>query len=159
MPLFKRHGVSLSQFVRGIVKALTDGQQAIPHAREEHLECHMKRETGEDGQEVYKPKTVTVEISEGHRITVPTYTLAQVNTIGISSAKITCSARIVGMEMAEQSGEMNCGECHAVFNVHPSLGSKNSFEMVIEFEQREPSESESRLIESLDSMVVEPVGD
>ena len=56
MPLFKSRGVSLSSLVRGIVKALTDGQQAIPHAREEFLECHMTKETGADGVEVYKPK-------------------------------------------------------------------------------------------------------
>ena len=154
MALFKRKGVYLSQLVQGIVKALTDGQQAIPHAREEFLRCHME-EIEHDGQTLFKPKTITVEVAEGRRVTVPTYTLAQVNTIGISSARIKCSARIVDMETAEKGGSMTCGDGHAVFTVHPSAGGRSSFEMIIEFQQREPSESESRLIESLDSVVVE----
>ena len=158
MPLFKRRGVTLSQFVRGVVKGLTDGQQAIPHAREELLQCHME-EIEEDGETIYRPKTITIEISEGRRITVPTYTLSQVNCIGISAAKIRCAARIVDMQTAEKCESMTCGDHHAIFEVHPSQGGRNSFEMLIEFQQREPSESESRLIESLDSMVVESVTD
>ena len=158
MGLFKTRGVTLSQLVRGVVKALCDGQQAIPHAREEFLHCHM--DTVEvDGETLYRPKTITVEIAEGRRVTVPTYSLSQVNTVGISAAKITCSARIVDMETAEECGSMACGDEHAVFEVHPSQGGKNSFEMTIEFQQREPSESEARLVESLDSMVVESVTD
>ena len=156
MPIFRKRGVSLSQFVRGTVKGLTDGQQAIPHAREEFLECHM--ETVEvDGEHLYRPKTITIELLEGRRITVPTYTLAQVNTIGIDSASVTCSARIVDLKQAEKCGEMTCGEHHAVFEVMPSSGGKNSFEMTINFQQRDPSESEARLIESLNSLVEESI--
>ena len=159
MKVFKDKGVSLSQLVRGLVKSLTDGQQAIPHAREEHLECHMETVTDTDGNKIYKPKIFSVELSNNRSITVPTYTLHQTNTIGISSAKIKCNARILDIETAKKSGEMNCGESHAIFSVHPGLQGKSSFEIEIEFEQREPSESESRLIESLDSMVVESVED
>ena len=147
--------MSLSALVRGVVKALCDAQQAIPHAREEHLHCHMEQE--ENGS--YTPKTITVNVDDDRRVVVPTYTLSSVNTIGIESATIKCSARIVDMTTAEKCGEMTCGENHAVFEVHPSQGGKSSFEMEIKFQQREPSESESRLVESLDSMVVESVED
>ena len=153
--MFKRNGVSLSQFVHGIVKALTDGQQAIPHAREEHLEHHMEKVTDDDDNTVYKPKTITIQLDENRRMTVPTYTLAQVNTIGISGAKIKCNARIVDLEQAEMCSEMTCGERHAVFTVLPGMSGKHSFEMEIDFQQRKPSESESRLMEGLDSVVSE----
>ncbi len=162
MTIFKHRGVNLEEFVRGIVKALTGGQQAIPQAREEFLHCHME-EVERDGETVHKPKTFTVQVADNpaRYVTVPTYTMSQVNTIGISSAKIRCSARIVDMETETKNGHvaghMSCGDRHAVFNVHPSQGSKNSFEMELEFHQREPSESESRLIESLDSVVFETV--
>ena len=156
MGFFKKKGVSLSQFVRGMVKGLTDGQQAIPHAREEQLNCHMEK-SEEDGVSVFRPKMITVELSEGRRIQVPSYTFSQVNTIGIAGAKIKCSARIVDIETAPECGSMTCGKHHAVFTVTPSCDGKETFEMEIEFSQRDPSESESRLIESLDSMVVESV--
>ena len=42
-----------------------------------------------------------------------------------------------------------------MFTVFLGLGNKHSFEMEIEFLQREPSESESRIIEGLDSVVGE----
>ena len=156
MPLFKRRGVTLSELVRGVVKALTDGQQAIPHAREEHLNQHMEEIT-EDGKTIYKPKTITVEVDQNRRVTVPTYNLAQTNTIGIDSARIKCSARIVDIENAQKCGTMACGDRYAVFKVFPGLQGKNSFEMEINFQQKEPSEAESRLIEALDSVVVESV--
>ena len=158
MTIFKKQGISLSQFVRGLVKALTDGQQAIPHAREEFFNHHMDV-VGEEGQTRYKPKMLTVEISEGRYVTIPTYTLSHVNTIGITAAKIVCSARIVDMQTVEECGDMACGDKHVSFEVHPMRNGRNSFEMTLEFQQREPSESESRLIESLDSMVVESAED
>lgn len=158
MPLFKKHGVSLSEFVRGIVKALTDAQQAIPYAREEHLNQHME-ENIKSGEIFYTPKTIKVDVGENRRIEVPTYNLSQTNTIGIDSACIRCTARIIDMETVQKSGDMSCGEQYAVFSVSPGLQGKNSFEMEIKFQQREPSESESRLIEALDSVVVESVGD
>ena len=155
MAFFKKSGVSLSQFVRGIVKALTDGQQAIPHSREEQLNCHMEKTVAEDGSEIFKPKMISVLLEDGRMIRVPRYTLAQVNTIGIHSARVRCSARIVDMERASDCGSMTCGEHHAIFTVNPTLDGKASFEIEIEFQQREPSESESRMMESLDSLVVE----
>ena len=63
------------------------------------------------------------------------------------------------MQTAETCGEMTCGDHHAIFTVNPSQDGKKSFEIEIDFQQREPSESEARLIESLDSVVVESVGD
>ena len=159
MSLFKRRGVSLSQFVRGMVKSLTDGQQAIPHAREEFLKCHMEQSEDDDGI-LYKPKLVTVAIDEHRRINLPTYTLAQVNCIGISSATVRCSARIVDMKESESCGEMNCGEHHAVFDVQPAgSGARNCFELTINFEQRDAPESEARLINALETLIEETIKD
>ena len=107
---------------------------------------------GEDGVETYTPKMITIKLSKDRFIQVPTYTMAQVNTIGISAARVKCAARIVDMEMGEKCGSMSCGEHHAVFTVNPTLEGKAGFEMEIEFSQRDPSESESRLMESLDSL-------
>ena len=84
--------------MRGIVKALCDGQQAMPQARREHLEHHMV--LGDDG--LYRPKMFDVEIEDGRIISVPTYSLAQVNSIGIRSARVKCGARLVGVEETEK---------------------------------------------------------
>ena len=152
MSLFKKSKVTLNQFVRGVVKALTDGQQAIPHARDEVLRHHMDI----DDKDIMRPKVHTIEIEPGQVMNMPTYTFSQVNTIGIKGAKIQCSARIVGMESETTEGKCTVGDSHALFNVSPSNGGKDSFSMVIEFEQREPSETEMHLIEALDrSAVVE----
>ena len=64
MGLFKPRGVSLSAFVHGIVKALTDGQQALPQSREEQIECHFEK--ADNGK--YKPKTITIELPDGREI-------------------------------------------------------------------------------------------
>lgn len=147
----KGRGITLNAFVRGIVKALTDSQQAMPDAREAHLKEHM--ETSEDG--VYRPKTFTVEISEGRQISVPTYSLAQTNVIGIHRAKVSCSARIIDLENSEHKGTLSHGDCCAVFHVDASHTGKDCFNLEIEFIQRNHSESEHRLLEALDGMVVE----
>ena len=95
MAFFKRRrGISLTSFVRGIVKALTDAQQAIPHSREDHLRHHMTV----DKEGVLTPKMFTVNMEDGRRINIPTYNFASVNTIGISSATIKCAARIVDLD-------------------------------------------------------------
>ena len=56
------------------------------------------------------------------------------------------------MTTADCCGEMHCGEHGAHFHVSPdkSGGGRSSFEMTIHFKQREPSESESRIMETLD---------
>ena len=150
MSLFNKKGVTLSQFVRGIVKALTDGQQAIPHARDEILRHHM--DEGDDG--LFRPKSHTIEVQPGQKIVIPTYSFSQVNTIGIRSAKLQCSARIVGMETETHEGKCSVGDTLATFTVCHSNGGKDSFNMVIEFEQRDPSETEMHLIEALDRLAV-----
>ncbi len=154
MGLFKNRGVSLSSFVRGMVKALTDGQQALPQAREEQLDCHMDKDpdTGK-----LHPKTVTVVLPDGREVTAATYSLCRTNTIGIHRASVSCSARIVDMQEDKGCGDMSCGEHTARFHVSPTVsgGGRSSFEMTIEFEQREPSESEARVMESLDGVVSE----
>ena len=72
MSLFKKSGATLSQFVRGMVKALSDGQQAIPHARDEVLRHHMDED--EDG--VLRPIFHTVEIQPGQKIKIPAYSFS-----------------------------------------------------------------------------------
>ena len=108
---------------------------------------------GDDG--LYRPKTFDVEIEEGRVISVPTYSLAQVNSIGIRSAKVRCDARLVDVVETEKK------ECFAhdgtvcTFRVNPAMDRAKSIEIEIEFSQRSHSEAEHRLIESLDGMVVE----
>ena len=155
MSLFRKSGVSLSQFVRGMVKSMTDGQQAIPHARDEILKEHMI----ENDEGVLVPKFHTVEIQPGQKMKIPTFSMSQVNTMGITRVKIQCSARIIGMEREETSGTVSVGDSHAMFTVDHSNGGRDSFNMVIEFEQREPSETEMHLIEALDRLAVVETSD
>ena len=149
MPILKRAGVSLSSFVRGIVQALCDGQQAMPQARREHLEHHM--ELGDDGY--YRPKMINVEVSEGRVVSVPTYALSQVNVIGIRSAKVKCDARLVSLKSEKKEGCFAHDGEYCRFLVNPSLDKRKSIEIEIEFSQRPHSEAENRLLESLDSLV------
>lgn len=151
MGLLKRRGVSLSAFVRGIVTALCDAQQAMPQARQNHLNHHMEK--GDDN--LYRPKTIDVEVSEGRVIRVPTYSLAQVNVIGIRSAKVKCDARLVDLDCEKREGTMASNNECCTFYVNPSLDKRKSIEIEIEFSQRPHAEAEHRLLESLDSMVVE----
>lgn len=144
-------GITLNAFIRGIVRALTDAQQAMPDAREDHLKKHMKQ--ADNG--TYTPETFTVNIAEGQQVTVPTYAMAQTNVIGIHKARVNCSARIVDLSNDDKKGEMSHGDCCAIFEVDAALDKRNCFNLEIEFIQRNHSESEHRLLEALDSMVVE----
>ena len=151
MAFLKRRGVSLSAFVRGIVTALCDAQQAMPQARQNHLEHHMEK--GDDG--LYRPKMINVEVAEGRVISVPTYSLAQVNVIGIRSARVKCDARLVDLSCEKREGTMaHNNEC-CTFFVNPSLDKRKSIEIDIEFTQRPHAEAEHRLLESLDGLVCE----
>ena len=94
---FKKRAVSLNCFVRGIVQALCDGQQAIPESRESHLMEHMDKT--EDG--TLTPKTFTIDTGD-KSLEVPTYSFAQVNTIGIHKATVKCSAKLVDISKAEK---------------------------------------------------------
>ena len=87
-----KKGVDLASFVGGIVRALTKGQQALPKARREQITKHFEYD---DTENLYRPKTLDFEISAGQVVKVPTFSLARVNNIGIDSAVISCSARIV----------------------------------------------------------------
>ena len=151
MGILKRRGVSLSAFVRGIVTALCDAQQAMPYARQNHLEHHMEK--GED--DLYRPKMIDVEVAEGRVISVPTYALAQVNVIGIRSAKVKCDARLVDLKCEQTNGAMSHHDESCTFFVNPSLDKRKSIEIEIEFSQRPHAEAENRLIEALDSLVCE----
>ena len=150
MKLLRKTGVSLSEFVKGVVKSLTDGQQAIPHARDEILRHHMEQ----DDEGVFRPKIHKIEVSPGQIINMPTYSFAQVNTIGIKRIKLHCSANIVEMGEYKHEGKCSVGDTLATFVVNPSSTGRESFNMVIEFEQRTPSETEMHLIEALDRLAV-----
>ena len=146
----RKTGVSLSEFIKGVVKSLTDGQQAIPHARDQILRHHM--DEGDDG--IFRPKIHRVEVTPGQIINMATYSFGQVNTIGIKRAKIQCSANIVEMGEYKHEGKCSVGDTVATFVVNPSSTGRESFNMVIEFEQRDPSETEMHLIEALDRVAV-----
>ena len=151
MSLFKRSGVPLSAFIRGLVKALCDGQQAIPHAREEQLECHMTRHP--DGHLI--PDVIEVKLHDETLLRVPAYSFSQVNTIGIKAARITCSAQVSDLHECDQCGQMNCGDSQVRFRVNPvAHGGRKSFEIEIDFERREPTEAEQRLVEALDAGIL-----
>ena len=151
MSFLNRGGVSLSAFVRGIVTALCDAQQAMPQARQDHFENHMDK--NDNGR--YCPKVMEVELEEDRIIRVPTYSTAQVNVIGIKSATVKCDARLVRLECEKREGSMTHKEECCNFYVNPSLDKRKSLEIQIEFVQRPHSEAENRLLEVLDSMVCE----
>ena len=133
----RKSGVLLSEFVRGVVKALTDAQQALPDARRERFSEHMT----ETGENEYEANFHTVKISDDESIRLATYSLDQVNTIGITEAEIDCCCKITGMD--KETG-------HAIFHVQPTNRGRDTFEMRLKFASREPSETEMHLIEALD---------
>ena len=149
MSIFSRSGVPLAGFIRGIVKALCDAQQAIPHTRDEVLHCHM--DTDENG--VMHPHTVPVEVSPGNVMNVPTYALSQVNTIGITRAHIRCHARIADLTECDECGTLSCGNSHIKFKVNPAYEGRKSFELELTFEARDPVETEALLVEALNEEI------
>ena len=145
----KSRGVKLAQFVRGIVHALTEAQQGIPHARERELNHHMT--TAADG--TLEPKLINIKLPDGRTLDVPTYALATVNSIGIASARVKCAARIIELSTEDaETGSMSCGNAHAVFRVDASTKGRDTFEMEIEFQEKDHSEAGSRIIDALNTI-------
>ena len=149
----KNGSITLSAFVRGMVQSLIDAQDAIRYSRERNLKEYMAED--EDGS--LTPDMHTIRRPDDTVLHVPKYSLYRANTIGITRSEISCSTRIVDFELVDDDsrcGEMITADRHARFWVKPACqGSKNTFEMKIEFEQRDPGESEERLIEALDALV------
>ena len=151
----KNSSVTLSSFVRGMVQSLIDAQQAIRASRERNFEECMDI----DDEGVRHLHMMTVKRPDGVLLSVPEYSLYRSSTIGITKSQISFCTKIMSFEIVDDSKVTDNGmsaDRHARFWVKPAAtGDKNTFEMRIEFEQRDASEAEERLIESLDSLVVE----
>ena len=152
MPLLKkRSAMDLATFVGGIVRALTTGQQALPRARMEQIEKHFTKE--DDG--LYHPKTTDFKVGDSQTLSVPNYSLAEVNNIGIDSAIIRCSARIVEVEQSDINCEITSHDKQVKYCVVPSSngnGGKN-FEIEIRFSRRTENEAASRILENLNGLI------
>ena len=152
MSLFRRTGVPLSAFVRGLVKSLCDAQQAIPHAREEALRCHM--DVDPDDPDLLHPKTERIQVAPDHILRLPTYALSQVNTIGITRAQVKCYARIADLTECDQCGTLTCGKTQIRFAVNPAYeGDRRSISIDLTFEARDPVETEELLVEALNATI------
>ncbi len=147
---FKRPGIDLATFVGGIVRALTKGQQALPKSRREQLEKHFTK----DDAGIYHPIVSVFQINEQQQVTVPNYALSRVNNIGIDSAVIRCSAKIVEVDHQEIDCELSDADHQVIYHVRPACnGSDRSFEIEINFSKKEDCEAENRLSEYLNGLV------
>ena len=156
--MFKRRAtMDLATFVSGIVRALTKGQQALPRARMEQIEKHFERET-ETG--FYKPKTTDFKISEKQALSIPNYCSSRTNNIGIDSAIIRCSARIVDVEQTDLNCPLTDHKSEVKYCVVPSTPDKKSFEIEIKFSKKSDCEAENKLTEILNGLIeVETISD
>ena len=145
-----KKGVDLASFVGGIVRALTKGQQALPKARREQITKHFEYD---DTEKLYRPKTLDFEISAGQVVKVPTFSLARVNNIGIDSAVISCSARIVSVEDSELNCELADHTSLVKYEVIPARSGRGNFDIKIRFEKKTDCEAEEKLNEFLQGLV------
>ena len=118
MSLFKKRGIDLATFVSGLVRALTTAQQALPAARMDQIKKHFKQD---DQTGVYHPVCKVFQVSDTQQVTMPNFCLSRVNQIGIDSALIRCSAKIVDVDHSELECELSshdkvcdvlCSACH-----------------------------------------------
>lgn len=121
--MFNKRGIDLASFVSGLVRALTKGQQALPLARMEQIKKHFDQ----DDQGIYHPKIKTFQLNEKQQVSVPTYSLAAVNAIGIESAMIKCSAKIVEVEQDEIDCDLSDESKRVRYCVTPSKKGSLSF--------------------------------
>lgn len=146
----KKKGIDLATFVGGIVRALTKAQQALPHARREQISKHFEQD---ENSGHYKPKILTFEVSPDQVVKIPTYSLARVNNIGIDSAIISCSARIIHVEQNQLNCDITDHDSEAVYSVVPSRNGRGNFEIKIRFEKKLDCEAENKLAEFLQGTV------
>lgn len=142
--------MDLASFVGGIVRALTKAQQALPKARREQITKHFDYD---EEQKTYRPKTMDFEISKGQRVQVPTFVLARVNNIGIDSAVVSCSARIVNVEDVPLDCELSDHDSLVKYEVTPSRSGRGNFEIKIRFEKKTDCEAEEKLAEFLQGLI------
>ena len=145
----KKKAVDLASFVSGIVRALTVGQQALPKARSEQISQHFKKDS--DGR--YIPIKQTFEIDENTEVEIPTYCLSRINHIGIESAKIMVSAKIVEVDEEEYDCDLSCHNTEVRFAVKPAQKDNKSFEIEIHFSKNQTCEADLKLLEFLDNTV------
>ena len=142
--------VSLTAFVRGIVRSLCRAQEGIVAERQASLDSHMEKQP--DGS--LKPKTIKVHLDENRTLDVPTFSLSQTNAIGIDAAIIECSAKIVKVEKDEMKGEITTGNEVAMFEVVPSGEDCNkNFKIKMRFKQKDNPESEELILEHLNESI------
>ena len=147
----RKSGVDLASFVSGIVRALTKGQQALPKARREQIHKHFTRddETGE-----YSPVMSVFRLNDSQAVSVPNFCMSRTNTIGIESATVVCSARIVDVENEDIDCDFSDEKTRVKFHVKPSNpDDKNSFQITINFLKRTDDEAENLLYQSLDNLI------
>ena len=158
----QKNTITGTSYIYSLLKMLTDAQQALSHAREQQIDRHIPKD--DNGRRV--PRLMEIDLGDGTLKRAATYSLARTNSIGLTRATVTCNPRIIDMEMCEhmedgedmEHGEMSYKGQHAIFHISPNLaGGANSLNMVLEFEQRSPSETEERIMESLDHFSSEPV--
>ena len=144
-------GVDLASFVSGFVRALTTAQQALPKYRREQIQKHFNQDekTG-----VFTPKMSVFRLNDQQSVSVPTFCMARTNTIGIESAEIECSARVVHVYEEEIDCEYSDEKNRVKFHVKPSTpNDKNTFTIKINFEKRTDDEAENLLYQNLNSLI------
>ena len=145
----KSNGVDLATFVGGIVRALTKGQQALVKSRREQITKHF---TEKDGKLI--PNVKLFQFGEGQVLPVPTYSLSRVNNIGIDSALIKCSAKIVDIEKHDINCDITDHNQGVKYIVMPSSGKGgDNFEIEIKFSKRMDCEAEEQLIQNLNGLI------
>ena len=144
-------GVDLSLFVAGFVRALTNAQQALPKSRRELIRKHFKQD---EATGIFWPRFSVFALNESQRIAVPNYCISRTNSMGIDSAVITCSARIVSVKKEEIDCEFSDEQNRVKFMVKPaSPDQKNTFQITMNFSKREDIEAENQLYQALDGLV------
>ncbi len=156
----RKNAITGTAYVYSVVKFLTDSQQAMADSRERQMDRHMPIDE-ESGHRT--PKLMRVDLPNGTEVRASSYAISRTHSMGLTKAVVICNPRIVGMEMIEEDdqceqGEMSYRGMHAEFFISPSHeGGANSLRMELHFERRDPSESESRILESLDHISSDPV--
>ena len=151
----KKGGIDLATFVSGIVRALTKGQQALVKARREQISKHF---TQDEKTGIYHPNLMTFQVGEGQIISVPKYVLSRVNNIGLDSAIVRCSAKLVDIEESEIDCELTDHDSQVKYFVKPSSPKNKTFEIEMKFSKKQDCEADERLTEGLLGLVeVQPI--
>ncbi len=150
----KKGGIDLATFVGGIVRALTKGQQALAKSRMENITKHFEK----DAEGIYQPNLMTFQVGKGQVLSVPKYVLSRVNNIGLDSAIVRCSAKLVDIEASDIECELSDHDSEVKYFVKPAGPSNKTFEIEMKFSKKQDCEADERLTEGLLGLVeVQPV--